>query len=443
MSKRLSFILLLIILVLSACAPSPSPIPTATPLPPGETEVAPAPTTPSGPHPVTAAVLHLSAELDVATDRIEIVSARAVEWPDTSLGCPQPGQVYAEVITPGYAIVLEIEGERFEVHTDETGEEIIICDVTEGEPTPPPTPTDAPEAVQAAAAYVAAELGAPAEDVSVVSYEAVDWPSSALGCPQPGEAYLQVITPGYRVVVSVAGEPIEVHTDATGQNVVICEDEGGEAAIVPSGLQIHFQTVLNHLSETYPGFGLQQQPNWTAEEATEEGKLGASEWIWRGGDWAISLSFPIIPEPTYDVTLSHKSADLVWSGTLSPEGEISADNPLAVEATIGECDESIPPDELDEWADLTVSPLDDGIRIEQNLSYVCCAELAIAAGIDEAVIKVIETNVGEVCRCVCGYPISLDVTGVPPGAYTVEVWGVQHLDTHPLVLLGGGEAVVP
>lgn len=439
MSKRSTVILLLTVLALSACGPTPSPSPT----PPAEAEVAPSPTRPSGVHPVTAAVLHLSAELDVATERIEIVSARTVEWPDTSLGCPQPGEAYAEVITPGYAIVLEAQGKRFEVHTDETGDQIIICEETELESTPPPAPTDQPEAVEAAAAYVASELGAPAEDVSVVSFESVQWPSSALGCPQPGEAYLQVITSGYRVVVSVAGEPIEIHTDAMGQNVVICEDGGGDDAAVPSDLQIEFRAVLDRLIEAHPGFGLQQQPEWIAENVTEEGVVGASEWIWRGGDWAISLSFPVVPEPTYDIALSHKAAGVVWTGTLSPEGEISSDVSLTVEATVGECDESIAPDALDDWAGLEVSPLDDGVHIEQNLSYVCCAEIAIAAGVDESVIKVIETNVGEVCRCVCGYPVTLGVTGVPAGAYTVEVWGVQHLDVHPLVLLEGGEVVIP
>jgi hypothetical protein len=392
---------------------------------------------------VTAAVLHLSAELDVATDRIEIVSARPVEWPDTSLGCPQSGEAYAEVITSGYAVVLEVEGERFEIHTDETGDQIVICGGTDLEPTQPPTPTDLPDAVEAAAAYVAAELGAPADDVSVVSYETVDWPSSALGCPQPGEAYLQVITPGYRVVVSVAEEPIEVHADATGQNVVICEDGGEAPAAVPPDLQTRFQTVLNHLSQTHPGFGLQQQADWAAENVTEEGVVGASEWAWRGGDWAISLSFPIVPEPTYDIVLTHRAAGVVWTGTLSFEGEVSAGSPIAVQATVGDCDESIAPDMLDDWAQVAVSPLDNGIHVEQNLSYVCCAELAIAAGLDESVIKVVETNVGQICRCVCGYPAMLDVTGVPAGAYTVEIWGVQHFDTHPLVLLDSSEVVIP
>jgi hypothetical protein len=34
--------------------------------------------------------------------------------------------------------------------------------------------------------------------------QAVEWPDGSLGCPKPGVAYLQVITPGYHVVL-VAG----------------------------------------------------------------------------------------------------------------------------------------------------------------------------------------------------------------------------------------------
>lgn len=35
-----------------------------------------------------------------------------------SLGCPQPGMVYAEVLTPGYLILLEANNDEYEYHTD-------------------------------------------------------------------------------------------------------------------------------------------------------------------------------------------------------------------------------------------------------------------------------------------------------------------------------------
>ena len=50
----------------------------------------------------------------------------AVEWSDASLGCPQEGFMYAQVITPGYLIILEAQGEQYEYHTDQTTN-VVLC----------------------------------------------------------------------------------------------------------------------------------------------------------------------------------------------------------------------------------------------------------------------------------------------------------------------------
>lgn len=74
-------------------------------------------------------VERLSSEIDVAADAIEIATTESVEWPDTSLGCPQPDQAYAQVITPGYRIILEVEGEQYEFHTSTLPDaQIVRCD---------------------------------------------------------------------------------------------------------------------------------------------------------------------------------------------------------------------------------------------------------------------------------------------------------------------------
>ena len=70
-----------------------------------------------------------------------------------------------------------------------------------------------PRPVQKAVDHLADELGVLAVDVQVVAVEQVTWPDSSLGLPQPGEAYLTVLTPGYRVQLSVAGEQFVYHTD--------------------------------------------------------------------------------------------------------------------------------------------------------------------------------------------------------------------------------------
>ena len=56
-----------------------------------------------------------------------MVSAQAVEWPDGSLGCPQPGMAYLQVITPGYKLVLAAGGQEYSYHAATEGE-FFLCE---------------------------------------------------------------------------------------------------------------------------------------------------------------------------------------------------------------------------------------------------------------------------------------------------------------------------
>jgi hypothetical protein len=59
--------------------------------------------------------------LGVAPDTVQLVSIEAVQWPDSCLGVSVTDQACAEVITPGYRIVVEAGGMRYAVHTNEDG----------------------------------------------------------------------------------------------------------------------------------------------------------------------------------------------------------------------------------------------------------------------------------------------------------------------------------
>jgi hypothetical protein len=78
----------------------------------------------------------------------------------------------------------------------------------------------------------------------------------------------------------------------------------------------------------------------------------------------------------------------------------------------------------------------DGIHVEQSLNYVCCADIVVTLEQDENTIRLVERNDGEICRCVCEYDIEVEVSGLDPGAYEVEVWGVEYQDVHAPELLG-------
>ena len=59
----------------------------------------------------------LADRLSVPDDGLELVSDEPVQWGDTSLGCPQAGMVYAQVITPGHRITFRQGDDTYEVHT--------------------------------------------------------------------------------------------------------------------------------------------------------------------------------------------------------------------------------------------------------------------------------------------------------------------------------------
>ena len=76
---------------------------------------------------VETAVSDLAQRLNVEESEIETISFNAVVWPDGSLGCPQPGMMYTQVLKEGYKIVLEHDGKMFNYHGGE-GRDPFLCE---------------------------------------------------------------------------------------------------------------------------------------------------------------------------------------------------------------------------------------------------------------------------------------------------------------------------
>jgi len=65
-----------------------------------------------------AVISALAESLGIDPSEIKVVSTQVVEWPDACLGVYLPGKACAEVITPGFLIVVEADGKRYEYHTN-------------------------------------------------------------------------------------------------------------------------------------------------------------------------------------------------------------------------------------------------------------------------------------------------------------------------------------
>lgn len=66
----------------------------------------------------------------------------------------------------------------------------------------------------------ASRTGAAPDTITVVEARAMTWTTGALGCPQPGMMYTQVISNGWQVILSAGGTRIDYRTTGPGRFAV-------------------------------------------------------------------------------------------------------------------------------------------------------------------------------------------------------------------------------
>ena len=86
---------------------------------------------------VDMATADLATRLSFPVSDIDLVEAKAVVWPDSSLGCPQPGMQYLQVPEDGALVILQANARPYEYHNGGS-RGLFLCEQTFGQKTPPP-----------------------------------------------------------------------------------------------------------------------------------------------------------------------------------------------------------------------------------------------------------------------------------------------------------------
>jgi hypothetical protein len=182
----------------------------------------------------------LAQQLQAPADGIETREVTPVEWPDSGIGCGSPGAIYAQVMTPGFRVVLAASQKIYRVHVG--GGRAVVCGeglavatppaLPRGEPVRPgegpvPAPMDpkSRQLVSDATSDLASRLGVPAAAIDLVGYQNVTWPDRSLGCPRPGLGYPQVSVDGVRIRLATDGRAYEYHSGG-GRAPFLCEPIG-------------------------------------------------------------------------------------------------------------------------------------------------------------------------------------------------------------------------
>lgn len=154
----------------------------------------------------------LASDLKIAKDGILIDTIRAVDWPDSSVGCPKPDMAYMQVITPGHKITLRVDGQIYVAH--EAKGRAFICHQTKalGGITAKRELTFGPQLI-AARKDLATRIGVSEREIQFVSGEGESWPDASLGCPEPGIAYPPVKVDGWVLTFKHGVRAFTYHTD--------------------------------------------------------------------------------------------------------------------------------------------------------------------------------------------------------------------------------------
>ncbi|MEO0345763.1 MAG: hypothetical protein AAF229_05850 [Pseudomonadota bacterium] len=173
----------------------------------------------------TRAAAVFSEEMDIPISQVTVISVRPVEWPDSSIGCPQPGQAYAQVMTPGHKIAVRARGEIHVMH--EAGGKPFLCKrskaVTELTPKR--------ELVWAAMATkaredLASQLGVGVENIRVLDARRKRFEDASLECPDAGVSYAVTPVEGYVIVLRHGQRLFSYNTDL--DRVVLCPSIGAD-----------------------------------------------------------------------------------------------------------------------------------------------------------------------------------------------------------------------
>lgn len=139
----------IVAVALVGCATDPTATPTAPPTPtevtvlpdPSDPQVTPPSSPPADPStwpttvasaaasdPAVATAVRAEAQrrgVDAAA--VSVTGYAIVTWSDGSLGCPRPGMVYSQALTPGRQLVLTVGGQRASYHAGAQGD-FFHCD---------------------------------------------------------------------------------------------------------------------------------------------------------------------------------------------------------------------------------------------------------------------------------------------------------------------------
>ncbi len=161
------------------------------------------------------AISTLSKRQSIDPKNIRVIHVSTMDWPDSSLGCPQQGAQYLQVVTRGSMVSLLANSKVYRVHIG--NKRAIICDkpMKRSLHLEPKSKVGSTmqKVIQTARRDLAKNLNVPITEISIQKVESRIWPNSALGCPVHQQEYKESSIKGYKITLQYQTRQYSYHTD--------------------------------------------------------------------------------------------------------------------------------------------------------------------------------------------------------------------------------------
>jgi hypothetical protein len=171
------------------------------------------------------ALAEAARQLHAQPGEFTVITIEPTQWSDSSLGCRKPGSMYKQVMSNGYAVVLERQGRRHQVNV--VGSRAVMCEAASrltGTVRPPTSARGLDRVTALARQDLANRLRLNVDNIRVANVEPRRWTDDDMNCSSgggtaaaaaEGDAGTAGFTSavGYRLELSASGRTYSYHTD--------------------------------------------------------------------------------------------------------------------------------------------------------------------------------------------------------------------------------------
>ncbi len=222
------------------------------------------------PQPVARAVLRdLSRKQGILPTRFKIIEYSQQTWRNGCLDLPKSDELCTQALVPGWRVVVSDNNQTWIYHTNKNGRSLRLANAD--------TPTNnqssnLPKSVKNAVLKAASKrLNTPISQLNIIEAQKRTWSDGCLELGGPAESCLQALVEGWRVVVGTDDQILVYHTDDSGSNLRLNEQE---SKISDNKLPEKVSNAILKVASQDTGLRISQLRIVDSKQITTDGCLG-------------------------------------------------------------------------------------------------------------------------------------------------------------------------